>query len=51
MWTPGVVELDPVPQDPAGMLQTMNGRLFERPDQSLDHPILFWMVENNKLLF
>jgi hypothetical protein len=53
MRAPVVVELDPVGDDPAGVLQTfepmpMRALLLERPDHTFDHAVL--LCESPRLL-
>lgn len=55
MWTPVVVELDPVGDDPAGVLQTfepvpVRGLLLERPDHTLDHAVLLRTVRRDEFV-
>ena len=51
----GVVEPDPVADDPRGVLlrleaMTMGALFFERTDYPLDHPVLLRAVRRDELL-
>src|SRR3546814_4976067 len=53
MWAPGVVELDPVADHPAGVLlgfkaMTVRALLLERPDDALDHAVLLRAVRRDR---
>ena len=55
MGPPGVVELDPVANDPRGVLLgleavTVNALLLEGTDDPLNHPVLLWAVRRDELL-
>src|SRR3546814_16556112 len=55
MWAPGVVELDPVADHPAGVLLGFNALpvralLLERPDDALDHAVLLRAVRRDEFL-
>ena len=55
MWTPVVVELDPVADDTARMLLgfesvPMRALLLQRPDHAFDHAVLLRAVRRDELL-
>ena len=55
MWALVVIKLDPVTDDPHGVLLrfkaiSMNSLLLEGKDQSLHHPVLLWAMWGDELL-
>ncbi len=55
MGPPGVVELNPIAQDPNGLLlrlkaMAMEALLLQGPDEAFDHAILLRAVQHDELL-